>query len=542
MNLSIYMIFAGCSIISIVLWVCNWVCWLRECCCFRAFDPYSNKIFVWWLSFIFLTGIIACCIAGFVTANRFGFCSYAVQCAYERVYYDTLNGQIKNTYPKWEGIDKIQENLNGLDYVYNNISLSLNGLVFEKQEGYCSLIYPVPTSVVDGLCRLDDNIKNQINQKLFDGITSLYNLKKIKDLHQNSDKTYRNELENIKTGLEEYKNKFIEDFEYYVHVARGLGQILPLIYFSILLTTVVAALTLLIIFFCNCIECWNQEYYILPMHIIWNIIRFFIFSFFMYGCGYGMFFLLARDEIRFLKYILEEQNGSNAVIISEKTVNFFNYCLKGNNMFEEVYQNTFPDEFIGNTIKFETWKNNGSSYSGEGSEIYKEYKDALIGAYNVIDQDSLSMYQNIYKNTGSVYSILKCDFIQNNFNLLYNALWDLSWESRILCTLSCFIGFLGVIGVYGFLWTMNIWRRDDNGGYRYVRNNEVGDEARSRDRGEVDRPEEKVNLKSLKKRFIRPPNIKNDDMDDDNNNNNNNNNNNEQEMNEKNNEDEDELS
>ena len=176
MNLSIYMIFAGCAIISIVLWVCNWVCWLRECCCFRAFDPYSNKIFVWWLSFIFLTGIIACCIAGFVTANRFGFCSYAVQCAYERVYYDTLKGQIKNTYPKWEGIDKIQENLNGLDYVYNNISLSLNGLVFEKQEGYCSLIYPVPTSVVDGLCRLDDNIKNQINQKLFDGITSLYNL------------------------------------------------------------------------------------------------------------------------------------------------------------------------------------------------------------------------------------------------------------------------------------------------------------------------------------------------------------------------------
>ena len=99
-----------------------------------------------------------------------------------------------------------------------------------------------------------------------------------------------------------------------------------------------------------------------------------------------------------------------------------------------------------------------------------------------------------------------------------------------------------MIGVYGFLWTMNIWRRDDNGGYRYVRNNEVGDEGRSRDRGEVDRPEEKVNLKSLKKRFIRPPNIKNDDMDDDNNNNNNNNNNNEQEMNEKNNEDEDELS
>jgi hypothetical protein len=259
----------------------------------------------------------------------------------------------------------------------------------------------------------------------------------------------------------------------------------------------------------------------------------------MYGCGYGMLFLLARDEIRFIKYLLEEQNQDTGTIIPKKAIKFFNYCLSKNKMFEEVFQKSFPDEFISNTLDFDTWYNT-STYSGEGS-IYKEYKDALKDAYKIIDQNKLSKYQNIYKNTGSVYSILKCDFIQNEFNLLYNALWDFSWEARILCTLSCFIGFLGVVGVYGFLWTMHNWRRDDNGGYRYVRNNEVGDEGRSRDRGEVDRPEEKVNLKSLKKRFIRPPNIKNDDMDDDNNNNNNNNNN-EQEMNEKNNEDEDELS
>ena len=541
------MIFAGCAIISIVLWVCNWVCWKRECCCFSAFDEYSNRIFVWWLCFIFFSGIIACCIAGFVTANRYGFCSYGVQCAYERIYYDTLNGQIKTTLPKWEGLDNIQTHLNNIKYIYNNITLLLDNKTFylEKEDSIeCDdLIYPIPRELVDEdkykICSLEKNVRKNIYQYLFPGVISLNNLKKIKEYHKDIDETYKDELKSIKSGLEVYKNKFINDFEYYVNVARGLGQILPIIYFAILLTVIVAALTLIIIYFCNCIECWYQHYYILPMHIIWNIIRFFIFSFFMYGCGYGMLFLLARDEIRFLKYILEEQNldeESNPIIIDKNTKNFFNYCLTGNNMFKEVYQNSFPDEFLSNSIDFENWENSSSTYKGKGEEIYQKYKDELKKAYTVTDKGKLNNYQNIYKNTGSVYSVLKCDFIHYEFNLLYNALWDFSWETRILCTLSCFIGFLGVIGVYGFLWTMHNWRRDDNGGYRYLRNNEGGYKGRN----EVERPEEKINLK---KRFIRPPNIKNNDMDDDNDNNDeNNNDNNQQEMNEKNKEDEDEIS
>ena len=534
------MIFAGCALISIVIWVCNWVCWIRQCCCFSAFDEYSNKIFVWWLCFIFFSGVIACCIAGFVTANRYGFCTYAVQCAYERIYYDAKNGQIKNTLPKWGGINDTQAKLSELNNINNVLNLDLTKFYLEKQDSInCDLIYPVPKDLVDvegkKLCDLEEKNRKEIYQHLFPGVTSVFNLKKIQDYYKNFDVKYIEELKDIKDGLEEYKNKFITDFEYYVHVARGLGQILPIIYFAILLTTIVIALTLLIIYFCNCIPCWNQNDYINPMHIIWNIIRFFIFSFFMYGCGYGMLFLLARDEIRFIKYLLEEQNPESGIIISKKALNFFNYCLSKNNMFKEVFQNSFPDEFISNTIDFDTWYNT-STYSGEGSDKYKEYKDALKGAFTINDPNKLSKYQNIYKNTGSVYSILKCDFIQNEFNLLYNALWDFSWEARILCTLSCFIGFLGVVGVYGFLWTMHNWRRDDNGGYRYIRNYEEGG---YKSRNEVERPEEKINLK---KRNIRPPNIKNNDMDDYNDNIDENNNNNQQEMIEKNKEDEDEIS
>ena len=369
------MIFAGCALISIVIWVCNWVCWIRQCCCFSAFDEYSNKIFVWWLCFIFFSGVIACCIAGFVTANRYGFCTYAVQCAYERIYYDIKNGQIKNTLPKWGGINETQSKLSELNNINNVLNLDLTKFYLEKQDSInCDLIYPVPKDLVDKLCDVADEKRKEIYQYLFPGVTSVFNLKKIQDYYTNFGVKYIEELNDIKDGLEEYKNKFITDFEYYVHVARGLGQILPIIYFAILLTTIVIALTLLIIYFCNCIPCWN-----------------FIFSFFMYGCGYGMLFLLARDEIRFIKYLLEEQNPESGIIISKKALNFFNYCLSKNNMFKEVFQNSFPDEFISNTIVFDTWYNT-STYSGEGSDIYKEYKDALKGAFTINDPSMNLIY------------------------------------------------------------------------------------------------------------------------------------------------------
>ena len=44
---------------------------------------------------------------------------------------------------------------------------------------------------------------------------------------------------------------------------------------------------------------------------------------------------------------------------------------------------------------------------------------------------------------------------------MYRALWDFSGETRILCALSCCIGFFGEIAVYSFLWVMKLWRKDD---------------------------------------------------------------------------------
>ena len=72
------------------------MCWTRECCC-KLCDKKITKIISYVLSFLFLSGILACCISGFVTANRFGFSLYGIECAYERIYYDSMYGQYKET-------------------------------------------------------------------------------------------------------------------------------------------------------------------------------------------------------------------------------------------------------------------------------------------------------------------------------------------------------------------------------------------------------------------------------------------------------------
>ena len=55
------------------------------------------------------------------------------------------------------------------------------------------------------------------------------------------------------------------------------------------------------------------------MHLVWNIIRFFILSFFMYGFGFGGIFLFARDSIGYIQYIFSEDNigtsSSNTIIL-----------------------------------------------------------------------------------------------------------------------------------------------------------------------------------------------------------------------------------
>ena len=123
-HIGYYFFFVACAGISIIVWVFNWICWKNQCCCCDFLHNPINKRIVWWFSFTFLLGMLGCCIAGFITTRRFGFALLGSWCSFDRFYYDSLNGQIKQTkhsYPKWAGFYKLSDLLTEFRSFINDI-------------------------------------------------------------------------------------------------------------------------------------------------------------------------------------------------------------------------------------------------------------------------------------------------------------------------------------------------------------------------------------------------------------------------------------
>ena len=66
-----YFIFVAIAGVGIILWILNWTCWQKKWCCYKVLHNETNARVCWWFSFIFLCGIIACCISGLAVASRF---------------------------------------------------------------------------------------------------------------------------------------------------------------------------------------------------------------------------------------------------------------------------------------------------------------------------------------------------------------------------------------------------------------------------------------------------------------------------------------
>ena len=497
-RLAAYIEFACFALISIIIWVFNWICWNRSCC-FNLLDGNSNKVVSWWVSWVSLCGILACCISGFVTVNRFGFSLYGTQCAYERIYYDTMFGQYKETYPKWEGFNAIFNNVAYLYYILRAIILQKKNLSLEYFNSpnditkFCGEIdfignfsYPVPKKFVELLSKgtkedidIGESIK-KLSKKINYGYNILFHLityynyiYQFNDFFYEQLKKLNNTFRNHNEDLNEYKTQFIKDFKYYVNLAESLGKIVPLIFFSLLLTFVVYSGALLITYFCKRV---NQQCWILPMHIAWNGLRFFIFFFFIYGYLYGMLFLFSKDSIAYLQYAFsrENLNSDNIVILPPNTKNFFTTCLFSNSIYDDYKINNTINEFLKNYFNFKIWLNNTNendclsdnsivtkSCNALIDELKNNFTDNFIKIFEPDDQSlDINYFKPIFERDGNIYDNMNCSFIYNNINLMYRAMWDFSWETRILCALSCCIGFFGEIAVYSFLWVMQLWKRD----------------------------------------------------------------------------------
>ena len=451
---------------------------------------------VWWISFIFLLGLLACCISGFVTTNRFGFALQGSYCSFERFYYDSAYGQLKVTDPRWEGFTNISTKLNDLKKIINDIKDATinytNSWISKKNENLPFDGY-FPNDYYNYMSDLYNNYnENNVDVKAFIEdlnecllpIASRFGkiIDSVKNFKNNFlNKIFVEELDNLSSDFsnllnndfKELNSKFLNEFYYFARIANGWLRVLTMIYYCLLLIAVTFAGFSMMFYVCL----RNQGYLSIFMHVLWNIIRFFIFSFFFYGAAYGMCYLALRDAVAYVMYVFGDNiNQSRPQLIPTGNGKLFlSYCLSNTNINND-YKNQLDKSL---TISLEDFFTSlyDLKYTLQPFKTMNEYKDYstsnstlkeifvnvtriqnsmitvisnFLGRYPLND-NTFDNYAQISSRHGGLFGSFDCSFLKSDLAMMYRTLYDLSVEARINCALSCCIGFFGAIAVYFYL-------------------------------------------------------------------------------------------
>ena len=209
-----------------------------------------------------------------------------------------------------------------------------------------------------------------------------------------------------------------DDLDKNAKILRRSCKVLSMIYFCLLLTATTAAGVSMM--FYACLK--RQGYLITFMHVLWNIIRFFIFSFFLYGTAYGIFFLILRDLIFCINLIFLENVNNH----------FLNNCFS-------LTKTNYLDESIKNSLI------NFLNTSKTDNHVKTQYYDKICN--KMLD----TCEQLAYKVGNGTFGSFDCGFLKSDLHHLFKTLNDASTESRILSALSLCSSFFGAIAVYFYL-------------------------------------------------------------------------------------------
>ena len=559
--------------LSLIGWGLNHHCWSKKSCCFKEYhNPVNIRVF-WWISFMGLCGVFACCISGFVTSHNFSNKVETTKCVYERIYYDSIYGEInkknetnetdkKKYYTPWEGLKERQKIIDKFEYfLIKDINEYKSPFDFEEEEeeewveGDGNLLDKGVYYTKNFINNLTENIldkcKSQGNSEIslrdLNGelmcdlnnlkepnsmvyryinevtrITKYFSdeVKQIKEFINKKEKREKiygkelnianNTLKNISEGLISYKKDFLEEeADYYIKVSNICGYILVTIYYSILLAIVV----------CSCFLLWAYSYFkeqkliYTFMHVTWNILKFFSFSFFMFGAAFGALYLVSRDLIGYNQFLFGDlylsPNETNRFITNKDTKEFLRYCINEEN---SNYINNFEMPtivFLKNLyFNMKNGKDVKEKYAFKDLYVVRECYYIINENLRNIEEDSTDLpdetiflnftdvglaveeminkiYKALYNKTsnlrllqngpniiseiekiGDTIEQLNCTYLKNEMQILYDSLYELSIESRISCVLCCCIGFFLEFSIAFYLLVLyhynNTEFKDDN--------------------------------------------------------------------------------
>ena len=374
------------------------------------------------MSFSFLLGILACCISAFVTVNRFGFALEGSWCAVDRIYYDSVFGQLKDSNPKWKGFAQTNKTLINIKKFCGKIK---EGWKYKKD------YFP---SIVSNEESEDEKEKNKLILKISVSLNQL--------------KSSCQSIEKNNIDVQDFmKGKFLDDFSYYAKTLKACLKILSMIYYCLLLIAITGAGVSMM--FYACLK--RQGYLITFMHVLWNVIRFFMFSFFLYGTAYGIAFLTIRDSIAVIKEIFgDTKEGEPTDIIKDILGGggeFIKQCLGPDS-------NILDEETI---ISVKNYFNNITALINIEQNVNGHFTKLNKSLCN--EDTYCSELDKAVKNKELDISF-DCRFLRYDLNQLYRALSDASVESRILAALSLCSSFFGAVAVYFFLLVMHHYNNE----------------------------------------------------------------------------------
>ena len=230
----------------------------------------------------------------------------------------------------------------------------------------------------------------------------------------------------------------------------------------------------------------RQGYLITFMHVLWNIIRFFMFSFFIFGAAYGIFFLALRDSIAVVKQLFDPEgfllDPKKDLFPAAENNQFLIQCLNTDytdyNFIDglgiENLKTTLEDFFVNYKeltalLKSEEYTSS-SPYTLSTdpciSQIYSKIQEFIAAttpsspAKTLCEELECNDLLKLLEQDGYLFDTLNCGFLQTDLNLVYRALYDASVESRILAACSLCASFFGAVAVYFYLLVLHHYNNE----------------------------------------------------------------------------------
>ena len=523
----------GVAGLSLIFWIINCQCWFKKSCCLKEYHNPQNIRTFWWLCFIFLCGVLACCVSGILVSINFGKKVTATNCIYERIYYDSKYGELKNE-TKWVGLENTKDLIEGLKaFVNNNHHMDsdvekeykawtfsdqfcLNktvkypkayiieiGKIYKDCKDRNSQIYRNEDSklIYDNSleCNKDSFYFEYINETtrickyFYDESEKIYEFmnreKENREINKIQINQVENELKNISADLDNYQTNFLDKVHYYIKISNIFGYIVVLVYYSIVSAIVLCSC----VFLCLYTYFKEQKIIYTLMHVAWNILKFFSFSFFLFGAAFGSLYLCARDLIGYNQYIFTtnlEENVDTKFLPTNEAKVFLGFCMKNTsdnnyinklnmpfikNYISVLYNNLKEEKYIAENYNFTPLNQSYSCYSSINRRLQEDTTDGYLlfdinftNAGNILSEKIKDLYRTIsnqkrlriLEEVGIIKDLnslkdkietLNCGFLKNELQILFNSLYDLSIDSRISCALCCCIGFFIELSVNFYL-------------------------------------------------------------------------------------------